>query len=96
MLPLALLLCVSQESTPNDFDVRVLELAASVDGVEWFSIFEDPSGVAVDLGSQQAHDLATVTAPAAEWHHVRVALETQVLVQALDALSCEVTDVILL
>lgn len=84
MLPLALLLCVPQDSTPNDFDVRVLELATSVDGVEWFSVFEDPSGVAVDLGSQQAHDLATVTAPVAEWHFVRVALETQVLVQALD------------
>ena len=84
MLPLALLLCVPQDSTPSDFDVRVLELAASSDGVEWFTVFEDASGVAVDLGSQQPHDLATVTAPAAEWHHVRVVLETQVLVQALD------------
>ena len=84
MLPLALLLCVPQDSTPSDFDVRVLELATSSDGVEWFTVFEDASGVAVDLGSQQPHDLATVTAPAAEWHHVRVVLETQVLVQALD------------
>ena len=84
MLPLALLLCVPQDSTPSDFDVRVVELATSSDGVEWFTVFEDASGVAVDLGSQQPHDLATVTAPAAEWHHVRVVLETQVLVQALD------------
>ena len=82
--PLALLLCVPQDSTPSDFDVRVVELATSSDGVEWFTVFEDASGVAVDLGSQQPHDLATVTAPAAEWHHVRVVLETQVLVQALD------------
>ncbi len=73
-----------QGVTPTDFDARVIELSTSSDGDEWLPIFFDPTGASVDLGNQIPLDLASQTAPIAEWHHVRVALETEIMIQATD------------
>jgi hypothetical protein len=84
ILPLLLLAAPLQGVTPSDFDARVIELSTSSDGVDWFPVFFDPSGVSVDLGNQLPLDVASETAPVTEWHHVRVALETEIMVQAVD------------
>ena len=84
ILPLLLLILPTQGVTPVDFDVLAIGCEASADGQSWYTIFSDPQGTAADLGNQEIVNVSTIPAPSADWHHVRVSLGTQIMVQAED------------